>query len=179
MTPSLLSLAVISLVLGGTGSGNLDDAWWLTARFVPHDVAIEAIPVRELDSRWVAAAALKAAVLPVEASSAGESVEAHGGAFELSGDFDRDGRIDKALVGVYKTDSGDVGRFLLVLTVGKGRTWSKRALFKQQGEAGFSVLFLQRGRLVWAFCMECDSSCNVTPQRVAWTLKCESCCPNP
>jgi hypothetical protein len=178
MTPGLLSLAVVSIALG-TGSDHLDDAWWLTARFAPQDVAIEAIPVRELDPSWVAASALKAAVLPAQASSAGESVEAHGGAFEVSSDFDRDGRIDRALVGVYKTDSGDVGRFLLVLTVGKRGMWSKRALFKQQGEAGFSVLFLQRGRLVWGFCMECDSSCDVTPQRRAWTLKCESCCPNP
>lgn len=161
---------------GSTGPQQL--AWWVTVRFVPQDLSIEGIPVRELDRDWVAASVLKAAALPAEASAAGESVEEHDGAFEISRDLDRDGRLDRALVGVYKTHSGEVGRFLLVLSTTKGGKWSKRALFKQSGEAGFSVLWQQRERLVWAFCMECDSSCEVTPRRGAWRLKCQSCCPD-
>jgi hypothetical protein len=171
----LLAVAVVIIALGSTGSSQL--AWWLTARFVPQDLSVEGIPVRELDRDWVAASVLKAAALPGEASAAGESVEEHDAAFEVSQDFDRDGRRDKALVGVYKTGAGQLGRFLLVLSTGKGGKWSKRALFKQSGEAGFSALWQQRGQLIWAFCMDCDSLCEVTPRRGVWKLKCESCCP--
>jgi hypothetical protein len=175
MSHWLLIVAVCSFALGSRSSSQL--AWWVTARFVPADLSVEGMPVREIDREWLAASVLKTSALPAEASRPGESVEEHDAAFEISRDLDRDGRLDKAVVGVYTTDSRTVGRFLLILSTNKGGKWSRRALFKQPGDAGFSALRVQRGRLVWAFCLECDSSCDVMPQRGAWKLTCRSCCP--
>jgi hypothetical protein len=175
MISQLLGIATIVMILGASSAGHYPQAWWLTARFEPRATAIEGISTGDLDRTWVAVTVLQGAALPSQASLPGESIQDHGGVFELMGDFDKDNRLDKALVGVYRTNSGEVGRFLLVLSATQGDRWSRRALFKEPGEAGFSVLFQRNNNLVWAFCMECDAACDVTPRRRAWTLKCESC----
>lgn len=176
MKTGLVSATILSLLPAAGGRAQIKYAWWLTTSFTPGDTSIESISVRHLNIAWVAASKLQDAELPAEASEPGESVEDHGGAFEIKHDLDGDGRAEKAVVGVYRTDAGEIGRFLLVLTAVKRGRWAKRALFLEAGEAGFSVLFLQNRRLVWAFCMECDSACEVIPSRGAWRLKCHSCC---
>jgi hypothetical protein len=94
----------------------------------------------------------------------------HNAAFEMIGDFDRNGAVEKALVGVYQNDSGERGRFLLILTQRKG-VWTKQALFKNPGGTGFSVL-QQSQRLIWAFCMESDGTYDVIGRRGRWQLEC-------
>ena len=176
MTSRLLCAAILTLVPVTGGALQADYAWWLKVTFVPKDTTIESIPVRQLDPSWVAASSLQDTELPAEASEPGESVQEHGGAFEVSHDLDGDGRVEKVLVGVYRADSGEVGRFVLVLSAGKRGGWEKRALFKEAGSAGFSVLFHQEMQLVWTFCMECDSYCELKSSRRKWKLKCHSCC---
>jgi hypothetical protein len=75
-------------------------------------------------------------------------------------------------VGVYRTDSGERGGFLLILTADQRGRWAKRALFKNP-EGRFSALLQKSGRLVWTFCFECDGTCNVLPRRGAWKLDCQ------
>jgi hypothetical protein len=85
----------------------------------------------------------------------------HNGAFEALRDLTGDGRIDKAIVGVYRADTGEVGRFLLVLRAGDGGNWLKHSLIKLPGEARFSWLRNETNQLQWWFCLECDNMCTV------------------
>ena len=156
-----------------------DYAWWLTVEFAPTKSAIESIPLRDLDPSWTAASRLREDDLPPEAFVRGESLRDHGGSFEVSADLDGDRKAEKALVGVYRAISGEVGEFLLILDGGHHGRWKKRALFTTAGKAGFSVLFYRNKRLLWASCMECDSSCEVRSTAGEWTLDCGSCCDEP
>ena len=172
----LVRVFIIFAVYSITTDLSAYDAWWLGAEFSPKDKEIESIPVEELDPTWVAASPLREADLPPEASASGESIKDHGAAFEVTADIYGDKQPEKILVGVYRDKLGGVGRFLLVLQVNKQGGWKKRALFAGPGKAGFSVLFLHGQKVVWASCMECDSSCLIVPSPTVWKLNCSSCC---
>jgi hypothetical protein len=161
---------------GSLGAHEVGYAWWLTARFEATETAIESLPLQQLDPSWVAASLLRDALLPPEASVAGESLEEHGANFEVVGDLDGDGRAEKTVVGVYRTRTGEVGEFALVLSRGRAGRWNKRALFTVAGEAGFSALIRDGKHLRWASCMECDSYCTIIPARRKWSLQYHSCC---
>jgi hypothetical protein len=149
-------------------------AWWVTAKFEATDTVVESIPVKGLDRTWAAASPLREEVLGAAARAPGESLKDHAAAFHLEGDFNRDGKRDKAIVGVYRTVTGATGGFLLMLTRDGDHRWKKRALFKNP-EGGFSALTLTRaGRLEWAFCLECDGVCTVKPWWRGWKLDCAS-----
>jgi hypothetical protein len=169
--PAAFVLAIALVVTPGRTSGQ-ELAWWLTAAFEPRDSAIQGIAVRDIDPTWSKASLLRDTTLPAAATAPGESVAALGGAFEVTADFEGHRRPEMAVVGVYSTVAGMRGRFLLVLRANKAGKWTKRALFTEPGPPGFSVLFLQNGRLLWAFCMTCDGTCEVVPSRSKWALKC-------
>ena len=173
MTHLLLSLLV--LLGSSTETEKSRSAWWLTASFAPKGKEIEGLPVRSLNDKWTAAMALQEEMLPPEARAVGESVSEHSGALNALIDLDGDDLPEKAIVGVYRGVSGEMGRFLLILRL-QGNRWQKKAMFLQPGAAGFSVLFLQENRLVWSTCMECDSGCTVVATTGKWKLECESCC---
>ena len=164
---------VFTVSLAALAIAQIEYPWWVTARFDAVDQSIESIAIHEIDSSWSAASPLRPDALPADAAKLGERLEDHESVFALDGDFDGDGRRDRAVVGVYRTKAGDSGRFLLVLSADRRGKWSKRALFKHPGEPRFSVLFQESGRLVWAFCMECDAACDVVPTRRRWRLNCE------
>ena len=154
-------------------------AWWLTARFEPRHQTVEGIPIRLIDPSWTKALVLTKELMPAEASKPGESVADHDGAFTVDADLDGDRVLERALVGVYHAASGEEGRFLLILGAPTNPLQArreKRALFTSPGEAGFSVLFLENGHLLWAQCMECDGSCEVVSAARSFSLKCEGCC---
>ena len=167
-----------SLAFGATlvavGSMAFDYPWWLTVMFQPHESVVADIPVETIDKKWAAASLLRDLPMPPLASDAGKSVADHGGSFDVQADLDGDGRNERAVVGVYATQSGFYGRFLLLLaTDKKGKT--KHRVFVQPGEPGFSVMYLEKNRLFWAICMECEGRCEVLA-RYKSGPKCESCC---
>jgi hypothetical protein len=171
------ALMLVVALLSGRQSGS--NPWWAHARFASTETAIESIPVAKLDRSWVRATALAPSLMPAAATTPDETVEENGGAFSLLVDLDGDGRQERALVGVYESRSGATGRFLLILNRNSGGTWTKRALFKDEGSPGFSVLFLSEGRIKWATCLECDTYCElIVRKRRALKLKCDSCCPD-
>lgn len=114
---------------------------------------------------------LRSLPLPPEASEPGESLAEHDAAFERTLDLDRDGSLERALVGVYASADGATGRFLLVTPAGAKRA-GPTALLELPGGAGFSALFVSGGKLFWASCMECDSSCEVRLQAAPARLEC-------
>ena len=146
--------------------------WWVTARFEAKDTIIESIPLREIDQAWVAASSLRESTLNAAAFEPGESLKDHDAAFEIEGDFNRDGKRDKALVGVYRSEGGETGGFLLILTQDSTKQFAKAALFKNPGGQFSALQTGDRGGLRWAFCFECDGVCEVIPTRSGWRLEC-------
>jgi hypothetical protein len=133
-------------------------AWWVTARFVPGDTVLEGIPISKIQSEWERASVLTDKDLPSEAQAPGEGLREHGFAFSLDRDLNGDGINERAVAGVYRTREGAQGRFLLVLGKTRAGVWSKSALFVLPGEAGFSALAINAGKLIWVPCMECDEA---------------------
>ena len=124
-------------------------AWWVTATFQPSDEAVEGIPVRQLNSRWLRASTITRSVLPVEAMHTGETVEEHGFSFVLDADLDGDGRQERALVGVFQTVSGETGRFLLILGRSRHRAMDQAGSVQRNGGGRI----LGRSRTRWPAAM--------------------------
>jgi hypothetical protein len=92
--------------------------------------------------------------------------------FCFDGDFNRDGRRDRAAVGVYQTHAGEQGRFLVVLTETSPDRWHKTFLRTVPGSPGFGLLSLERsGGLGWWSCMECDNWAELVWVDTAYILK--------
>jgi hypothetical protein len=162
-----LLLTVLSTALSGQGY-----AWWVTAKFEANDMVIESIALRDIDSAWIAASPLRESALGPAASEPGESLKDHDAAFEMEGDFNRDGRRDKALVGVYRSEGGEAGGFLLILSRNATGRWTKAIVFKNPGGRFSALTTAVEGRLRWAFCLECDGVCDVVPTLGGWNLEC-------
>jgi hypothetical protein len=161
MNHRLMVILVVGLLILQAPSTAQLSAWWVTARFSPSATEVEGIPVRELRPNWKRASALLEADLPVEARRPGEGLREQGFAFSVNGDFDRQGHLEEALVGVYEADSGELGRFLLIITPEKGRQPKIKALFQSGDDAGFSALTYREGKLRWWFCMQCGDGVSV------------------
>ena len=146
-------------------------AWWVTVRFEPEGTSVDELAVEDLDPSWVAATALTEAILPEEASEPGRRIQDYGESFEVSWDFDGDGRLEKAIVGVYRSSAGEAGRFLAILEADVD-SWSMESLFKQPGQTGFSVLRDNDRQLEWWFCLKCDLMCVVLPTTSQYDLEC-------
>jgi len=166
-----MALGAALLAVGGMA---FDYPWWLTVTFQPHESVVADIPVEKIDRKWSAASLLRDLPMPPLASDPGKGVADHGGSLDVQADLDGDGRSERAVVGVYSTESGYYGRFLLLLaTDKKGRP--KQRVFVQPGEPGFSVMYLEKNRLFWSICMECDGRCEVVARSKSGP-KCEACC---
>lgn len=76
-------------------------------------------------------------------------------AFQKGGDFNADGQLDRAFVGVYRTRAGVFGRFLLISTK-REQTWVPAGLATATGGPGFSSLAFVDSTFMWALCQECD-----------------------
>lgn len=152
----------------------LSYAWWVTARFEPRDERIEGIPLAQLGSDWLRASVVRASALPPQAREQDESLRDHGFDLIVEADMDGDSRPERAVVGVFQTNSGGTGRFLLVLGRRDGNEpWRKRAVFTIPGEPGFSAIALRDGRLQWVTCLECDTGCEVVRGAGRFRLQCQ------
>jgi hypothetical protein len=130
--------------------------WWTTAQLTPSAESIATLPVARIDPTWSRATVLTLSLLPRRAEEDLWADTPHGG-FVCEGDFNRDGRKDRAFAGIYETKSGGFGRFLLILTESTPGRWEKAFLDAEPGEAGFSVLWPVGGGLGWSFCPACDT----------------------
>lgn len=156
-----LSVSLISMLGAPHVFAQGQPRWWVTIDFEPRGTQVEGFAVSELDSSWLSATALTDSLLPDDAFPPGENMGDYGGAFEVLRDLTGDGHINKAIVGVYRADTGEVGKFLLVLTAEDGGNWARSSLIKQPGKVGFSWLRNERNPLQWWFCFDCDNMCAV------------------
>jgi hypothetical protein len=144
-------------------------AWWLTERFTPAQTSYEGLSARELHPKWAKFSVLSDAALPAKAKPDLAWMRKHGLAFTREGDFNRNGRRDRAVTGVYVEADGRTGRFLLVLEQ-NGRRWRKAFLSTDPGEPGFSILSGRGQELYWGPCMECDIASRVKPRGKTYVL---------
>ena len=54
------------------------------------------------------------------------------------------------------------------------KRWAKVWLFKNPGGRFSALQTGDRGGLRWAFCLECDGVCDVSPTRGGWRLECSN-----
>jgi hypothetical protein len=88
-------------------------------------------------------------------------------------DLDGDGRPERAVVGVYETTTGDIGRFLLILSHAKaGAPWTKKALFSLVDPNPFSAILIRGGAISWVGCFSCDDVCAVRRAGTEFRLIC-------
>jgi hypothetical protein len=144
-------------------------AWWLTERFTPAATSYEGLTARELHPKWQKFSVLSEAVLPGRAKSDLPWMRKEGLAFTREGDFNRNGRRDRAVVGVYVDTAGRSGRFLLVLEQ-NGGGWRKAFLSIDPGKAGFSVLSGRGDEVYWSPCMECGIGSRLKPRGSTYVL---------
>jgi len=135
------------------------DAWWLRLAFTLTHNQIRGIPLKEIDKHWQRASELKKEYLPNELlhETGTDLMDQSGIAFSLTGDFNHDGSTEEALVGVYETDSGKRGSFLLILGRSTSGSWRKVFLETIPGSAGFSGVSWNQRELLWFHCMMCDT----------------------
>jgi hypothetical protein len=134
-------------------------AWWLRIEFRPVHQTVRGIPLRNLDSNWIRATELKKSYIPKELLyEFGRDVMADNHlVFTRSGDFNKDGNPDEALVGVYEDRVGKRGGFILILSQ-RGDRLEKIHLEQWPGKPGFVALSLTGDNLLVWSCMECDSA---------------------
>lgn len=148
LLPFLLSA---SLVADDSGL-----AWWLRDQYEPSAVTSALFKMSDINPEWVKFKLLSYSDLSDEAKKDIPWMEEYGYKFSIDGDFNKDGRSDKAVVGVYENKNGEKGRFLLILTKRKNGRWAKEFLDEIKGEPGFSVLYKCGNSICWSECMECD-----------------------
>jgi len=148
-------------------------AWWVVIVYEPDGTSIHSIPISEIDPSWSFADPLskKDAVPPEELDDFEKNYESDGFSFSKEGDFNADGKRDRAIVGVYKDRAGKTGRFLLILTETQRNKWVKSFLYKNPGKSGFSILHMEAGHLVWYFCMGCDIRSSVTWEKGRYKVR--------
>ncbi len=123
----------------------------------PTATSVLSIPVSAINPEWVSVTVLTKALLSDWHKDAVSKLDDPCFTFERDGDFNRDGRADKALVGYYRDRQGVVGRFLLVLTRAPKGSWEVAFVGTDPDEAGwFSILCSKGSYVEWWPCLECD-----------------------
>jgi hypothetical protein len=168
---AIIGLLVIAMMVGGREGGGGERAAFLRVRYVPVENSIESIPVADIDRSWSRVLVLRKSNQPADVLTEVEANEGLGARFSADGDFNRDGRPDKVLVGVYEEKSGATGRFFLILTEVKAQLWRKSFLAKFPGESAFSILFVSGETVDFAACLWCDDGLRLVWARGGYALR--------
>lgn len=153
----LLSLPALSMAQGGY-------AWWLTKTYKPVDRTIAGIPVEQIRPSWVAAQTFTRSSFTAREHADVYSAPDFKPLWEVRRDLNRDGKVDRALVGVARTRSGALERFLVIVTDNGAGGWKKiysewTPTDPSNYDRGFSYLIDRgKGGLMWNDCFECGGS---------------------
>lgn len=135
-------------------------AWWYGMNFEPASSSIRGIDVHEFDPTWTLASALDSGKLETRIS-ADELAQYKNSklSFLLQSDLDRDGTPEEFFVGVYRTETGEAGRFVAIARDGR-----LLQHFTHTGRPGFSALLDTGGEVRWYKCMDCGEF-----ETIRWT----------
>jgi len=162
---------LVAVILGTQDVGAQEQAAFLRVRYVPVEDRIDSVRVADIDRSWSRVLVLRKTNQSEEVLREVKANESFGARFSVDGDFNGDGKPDKALVGVYQEKSGATGRFLLVLTELKPGVWRKSFLAKFKGEPGFSILFVEGATIDFATCLRCDAGLRLVWARGRYELR--------
>jgi hypothetical protein len=147
-----------------------EEAWWLTATFVPNQTEYLSLHAAEIDPSWTALSPLTLAALPKDAAGDLDWMKRDG--FQFSSDRTlSDGRAIHAAAGVYRAQDGSMGRFLLVLTKPAAGHWQVKLLHKEPGDPGFSVLRTTGSGIYWGTCMLCSGFRRIMTDKGSYRLQ--------
>jgi hypothetical protein len=140
--------------------------WWETFRLEPQpaDTAILGVPVATIDSDWRLARLLGEADLDKTQRA---ELARRNLTLLIDGDFNDDGRPDKAVVGAYVDRNDRRGRFVAIFTRYTDR-WSRVYRETVEGEAGFGALSTDLRqpaglrRITWSTCVGCTPVGEIT-----------------
>ncbi len=128
-------------------------AWWVDLKIEPTGSEVLGIDVRRIDKHWRQASVLDGEWLRRVTSVAQYRQFADSGlSLSLQTDLDADGTPEHIVVGVYRTDLGETGRFLAVFVDGR-----IQAHFSERGAAGFSALIKEDRAVRWYKCVACGA----------------------
>jgi len=157
---ALIGMLIISQVLLSPSSNAVaqdkaEEAWWLTATFMPKQTEYLSLRASDIDPSWVALSPLDMKALPKDAASDLEWMKRDGFRFSWDGKLN-EGRSTHIATGVYKAQDGSTGRFLLVLVKSTSGNWQVKFLHKEPGDPGFGILRITKSGMYWGTCMLCD-----------------------
>jgi len=137
------------------------------------DSDVEGVQVSALNRNWRHVSVIRPSDLPAASKQQGERPEDHGAVFAVDIDLNGDSRDERAVVGVYETVQGKIGRFLLILgRANSDGLWTKKALFSLDTAKPFSAIEVRQGKLHWVGCFECDDDCTVARSKSGFRLRC-------
>jgi hypothetical protein len=126
-------------------------AWWVDIHFKATSTTLRGLDVRAIDKNWKYATALDDSLLEGRITDDElKEFRALNGTFSLSADLDGDCVPEDFFVGVYETDEGETGRFLLIT-----RNGQVLQHFWEDGTRNFSVLVQVDRAVRWYKCNEC------------------------
>lgn len=149
------ALLLIALPVQSQPSEQTSD-WLATERFKATETKVLSIPVKQLDKTWVKVSPLTKEKLSPAATAYLSDKPIY--QYAVDADLNKDGKRDRAVVGVYEAVSGEKGIFLLVVTEKGSKSWEKAFLEKIPGEPGYSALCYSEGIVGWFNCFECDAT---------------------
>jgi hypothetical protein len=132
-----------------------EEAWWLTATFIPNQTQYFSLQAREIDPSWTALLPLSIGALPKDAVSDFKWMKRDGFRFSWDGKSS-DSQPVHIGTGVYKAQDGSTGRYLIVLQRDASNIWRVKLLYKESGDPGFSVLRITKFGIYWGTCMLCS-----------------------
>lgn len=129
-------------------------AWWLIAEFEPHGKSVWGVPVKRLNEDWSEARLLETSdVKNTGKDRVREEMEQYGLSFQLAADFDKDGDVERAGVGVFEREDGTKGSFLLVVGPNSEVEFLE---ITSATEAAFGVIRMEKDGLSHWYCLACD-----------------------
>ena len=158
---TLFFAAFFALCVAFTVSAQSNYAWWLKKTYNPKETTIAGFPVKAIYPTWKTAQTFTRESFTKKELADVYTAPDFKPVWEVKRDINKDGKMDRVLVGVARTNKGGLERFLLVLTQ-NGNTWTKAHLERYGAEPkyndmGFSYLMdAGKNGILWADCFECD-----------------------
>jgi hypothetical protein len=169
ISPILLTSAPLISSAAFAGE-KAEEAWWLTATFVPDQTEYLSLRAAEIDPSWTALSPLSVEALPKDAASDLDWMKRDGFRFSWDGKL-TDGPPVHIAAGVYKAQDGRMGRFLLVLAKPASGNWQVKLLHKEPGDPGFSVLRMTKSGMYWGTCMLCSGFRRIIADKDSYRLQ--------
>ncbi len=127
-------------------------AWWLTIRIEPTEAVYRGIRVEKLSTPLSRLSLLSCQSAPRQFTEEQcEEITINQARFHIIDDFNHDGKSEIAEVGVAVAKDGTRIR---VLIISEEHNPKKNQIFSTP-DNGFSLVYLDEGRLYWNTCMEC------------------------